>query len=97
MLVFSNYYYFCTYLTLLQHLFSQSVSNVVFSSCLDEAPPLKKLKVLLLVSWTNVLKSRPLTRPRPLYFAYLCRHYLNEKYCDMFIPGRKLKTTIEVF
>jgi len=45
---------FFTYFTLLQ-LSSQSVSNALFSSCLYEAHPSEKHKVLWLVGWTSVL------------------------------------------
>jgi len=40
---------FFTYFPFLQHLFFQSVSNAVFSSCLYEAPLSEKQNVLWLV------------------------------------------------
>jgi len=46
---------FFTYLTLLQLLSSQSVSNALFSSCLYEAPPSEKCNVLWLEQWNSVL------------------------------------------
>jgi len=87
----------------------QSVSNALLSSCVYEAPPSEKHNVLWLVGWTIVLRlvkhfecvwemSRSLNQAPHLYLAYaLGGNYINEEYCDMFVPGRKLKTTMKAF